>query len=98
MELGIPNKEIRFFFIRQWREWFRAEIRKDRGRLENFCQAFLENNVTLIEEGFTAYLKKTISIRDTGVKKEMKENMIFIFLKPASFTQLFNQLDAFSHR
>ena len=28
----------------------------------------------MIEQKFTAYLKKTISIRDTNVKKEMKEN------------------------
>ncbi len=36
--------------------------------------AFLENDTAAIEEGFNAYLKKTISIRDTHVKKEMKEN------------------------
>ena len=36
--------------------------------------AFLENNTAAIEEGFTSYLKKTISIRDTSVKKERKEN------------------------
>ena len=36
--------------------------------------AFLENDTAAIEEGFNAYLKKTISIRDTYVKKEMKEN------------------------
>ena len=36
--------------------------------------AFLENDTAAIEEGFNAYLKKTISIRDTHVKKEMKKN------------------------
>ena len=35
--------------------------------------AFLENDTAAIEEGFNAYLKKTISIRDTHVKKEMKK-------------------------
>ena len=42
--------------------------------LESFCRAFLENDTTAIEEEFNAYLKKTISIRDTNVRKEMKEN------------------------
>ena len=56
------------------REWFQEETRKDTGRLENFCRAFARNDVSAIEEGFNAYLRKTISIRDTGVRKEMKEN------------------------
>lgn len=32
------------------------------------------NDIATIERGFTSYLKKTISIRDTNTKKEMKEN------------------------
>ena len=47
---------------------------KDSQNLESFCRAFEENNVTAIEEGFTSYLKKTISIRDTHTKNSMKEN------------------------
>ncbi|MDE7271931.1 MAG: hypothetical protein K2N95_02550 [Lachnospiraceae bacterium] len=43
-------------------------------KLENFCIAFQENDTAAIEEGFNSYLKKTISIRDTGTRKEMKEN------------------------
>lgn len=73
-ELVIPNEEIRWIYIRQIRKWFKDETKKDTRKLENFCMAFLENNVTAIEEDFTSYLKKTISIRDTSVRKEMKEN------------------------
>lgn len=73
-ELAIPNKEIRWIFVEQIQEWFKEESRKDVGRLEDFCRAFQTNDVAAIEEGFTAYLKKTISVRDTGVRKEMKEN------------------------
>lgn len=73
-ELIIPNKEIRMIFIRQIREWFRAETAKEGDKVKNFCQAFERNDVSAIEEGFTSYLKKTISIRDTGTKKDMKEN------------------------
>lgn len=42
--------------------------------MENFCRAFEENDTAVIEKEFTSYLRKAISIRDTGVKKEMKEN------------------------
>lgn len=42
-------------------------------KLEAFCMAFFENDTAAIEEGFNAYLKTTISIRDTNVKKEMTE-------------------------
>ncbi len=73
-ELVIPNKEIRWIFTEQIQEWFAAETGKDVQKLEGFCRAFQENNVSAIEEGFTSYLRKTISIRDTGVRKEMKEN------------------------
>ncbi len=73
-ELVIPNREIRWIFIRQIREWFKWETEKNMENLEGFCRAFQENDTTAIEEGFNAYLKKTISIRDTSVRKEMKEN------------------------
>ena len=73
-ELVIPNREIQWIFIRQIREWFKWETEKNMEKLENFCRAFLENDTAAIEEGFNAYLKKTISIRDTNVRKEMKEN------------------------
>ncbi len=73
-ELVIPNKEIQWIFVRQIREWFKWETRKNMEKLESFCRAFQENDTDAIEEGFNAYLKKTISIRDTSVRKEMKEN------------------------
>ncbi len=73
-ELVIPNREVQWIFIRQIREWFQEETKKNREKLERFCRAFQENNTEAIEGGFNAYLKKTISIRDTNTKKEMKEN------------------------
>lgn len=72
--LVIPNREIRWIFVEQIQRWFQEETAKDSQRLEAFCKAFEENNVPAIEEGFQAYLKKTISIRDANAKKEMKEN------------------------
>ncbi len=73
-ELIIPNKEIRWIFVEQIRKWFKEETTKDCQKLESFCRAFEKNDIASIQEGFNAYLKKTISIRDTNVKKEMKEN------------------------
>ncbi len=73
-EIVIPNREIHWIFMEQIQEWFEEETIKDSKKLEEFCHAFQENNVSAIEEGFNAYLKKTISIRDTNVRKEMKEN------------------------
>ena len=72
--LVIPNKEVQWIFEEQIQDWFDAEVRKDVRLLENFCKAFEENDTIAIEEGFTAYLKKTISIRDSNVRKDMKEN------------------------
>jgi len=72
--LVIPNKEIRWIFEEQIQEWFQTESRKDSQKLERFCKAFEENDTAIIEKEFTSYLRKTISIRDTNVKKEMKEN------------------------
>jgi len=73
-ELVIPNREIRWIFVQQIREWFKEESVKDTAKLENFCRAFLENDTAAIEKNFNEYLWNTISIRDTSVKKERKEN------------------------
>ena len=73
-ELVIPNKEIQWIFVEQIRDWFDDETIKNRERLENFCRAFEENNVVAIENGFQEYLEDMISIRDTSVRKGMKEN------------------------
>ncbi len=73
-ELVIPNREIRWIFIRQIREWFKAETVKDTKKLENFCRAFQENDAEAVEKGFNEYLGNTISIRDTSIRKERKEN------------------------
>lgn len=70
--LAIPNREIHWIYVQQIRKWYKDEARKDVQKLKNFCRAFEENDTAAIEKGFTSYLRKTISIRDTSVKKEMK--------------------------
>ena len=73
-QLVIPNLEIREIFTEQIYEWFQKEARKDTPKLDAFCAAFPLGDTETIETLFTAYLKKTISIRDVNVRKEMKEN------------------------
>lgn len=72
--LAIPNQEIRELFIRQIQEWFKEEIRTDTQKLEKFCEAFPAGDAHSIESLLNEYLWKSISIRDTAVKKNMKEN------------------------
>lgn len=72
--LSIPNREIRNLFIRKIREWFRDVSRNDGKTLEEFCNAFIAKDPEKIEQLFGDYLWNTISIRDTAVAKEKKEN------------------------
>lgn len=72
--LTIPNKEIHKIFTTQIREWFHEMAASDGARLDVFCKGFREGDSALVEEMFNAYLMKTISIRDTCVQKERKEN------------------------
>lgn len=72
--LAIPNKEIRNLFIKKVREWFRDASKNDGKALEEFCNAFIQKNSQKIEQLFGDYLWNTISIRDTAVAKEKKEN------------------------
>ena len=73
-ELIIPNREIRMIFTEQILDWFQKEAREDAPALDAFCEAFRQGDPASIERQFTSYLKKTISIRGTAVRKERKEN------------------------
>ena len=72
--LTIPNREIRDIFTIQIMSWFRESIKKDGKSLSDCCGALEEGNAEDVEERLNVYLKKTISIRDTFVRKQMKEN------------------------
>lgn len=72
--LVIPNREVRNLFVKKIREWFSDVSRKDGQTLEELCDAFVNKNVEKIEQIFGDYLWNTISIRDTAVAKEKKEN------------------------
>ena len=73
-KLAIPNQEIRQIFEEQVMEWFHADARKDTPKLDAFCATFPQADAAAVEAQFNAYLRKTISIRDTAVRKGRKES------------------------
>ena len=73
-ELVIPNQEIRLLYNEQILEWFQEETQKDASALDAFCDAFRRGDPEAIQKQFNAYLRKTIGIHDTAVRKSKKEN------------------------
>lgn len=71
-ELVIPNREIRWIFVKQIREWFETETRRDVKKLESFCRAF-EKNDAETGDGYS----------DISIEIEDKEIGIIIELKYA---------------
>ncbi|KAI4445560.1 hypothetical protein C823_000076 [Eubacterium plexicaudatum ASF492] len=74
MKLAIPNLEIRDIFETQIMEFFKENVREDGDMLNRFCDALRNGDAENVEKIFTEYLRKTISIRDTAIRTEMKEN------------------------
>ncbi len=73
-KLAIPNLEIRDIFETQIMEYFKESVTKDGDTLSRFCNALKKGEEKSVEDIFESYLKKTISIRDTFVRKTLKEN------------------------
>ena len=74
MKLAIPNLAIRDIFETQIMEFFKENVREDGDMLNRFCDALRNKDAENVEKIFTEYLRKTISIRDTAARTEMKEN------------------------
>lgn len=72
--LAIPNLEIRNIFTTQIMDYFRKNVQADGKTLKSFCDALEQGDDETVEEILQQYLKKTISIRDAFVQKQMKEN------------------------
>lgn len=70
--LKIPDLEILEIFVTQIREWFRQMVCQDQPQIDSFCRAFRLGDAKAVEEQLEAYLKRTISIRDTGIVIETK--------------------------
>ena len=72
--LWIPNGEIRKLFYELVQDWFREVTRADSTRINRFCAAFPAEDVDVIQEMLGDYLWDSISVRDTAVRINMKEN------------------------
>lgn len=73
-QLVIPNMEIRKIFTRKIIELFKENVCKGGETLNIFCKVLKNGDARGVENQFTEYLKKTISIRNTFVRKQTKEN------------------------
>ena len=74
MELVLPNREVRDLFIDLIKDWFEETIQADSGRKRRFCAAFPAGDTDVIQEMLGDYLWDSISVRDTAVRRNMKEN------------------------
>ena len=73
MELALPNREVRELFIELVKDWFEETTRADSGRVSRFCEAFPAGDTDMIQRMLGDYLWDSISVRDTAVRKNMKE-------------------------
>ena len=72
--LWIPNGEIRKLFYDLVEDWFSEVTRSDTTRISRFCTAFPAGDADTIQEMLGDYLWDSISVRDTAVRRNMKEN------------------------
>lgn len=73
-ELAIPNREVRNIITNRILSRFKESVKNDGEMLEQFCDALYNGKPELVEQLFCQYMKKTISVRDTFVRKPLKEN------------------------
>ncbi len=74
MELTLPNREVRELFIELVKDWFEETTQADSGRINRFCAAFSAGDTDTIQDMLNDYLWDSISVRDTAVRINMKEN------------------------
>ena len=72
--LRIPNGEITKLFAVLVQDWFKETTLADSARINRFCQAFPSGDTAMIQDMLYDYLWDSISIRDSVVRKGMKEN------------------------
>ena len=74
MKLILPNREVRELFADLVKDWFRETTRSDTSRINRFCQAFPAGDTATIQAMLQDYLWDSISVRDTAVRANRKEN------------------------
>ncbi|MCD7867570.1 MAG: ATP-binding protein [Clostridiales bacterium] len=72
--LKIPNNEVRDIFRDFILELFKEKVAEDGALVTDFCSALKDGDTAEVERIFTKSMGKTVSIRDTAVRREFKEN------------------------
>lgn len=73
-KLVIPNRAVREVFVLQIQEWFKETTFSDSARINRFCASFPAGDVSTIQDMLHDYLWDSISVRDTDVRIDRKEN------------------------
>ena len=74
MELALPNREVKELFINLVKDWFQEMTLADSEKINRFCAAFPAKDAAAIQDMLSDYLWDSISVRDTAVRSDMKEN------------------------
>lgn len=72
--LALPNREIRNIITEHVLALFRDSVTRYGQRQSQFCEALLHGEPEQVQEFLTSYMKSTISVRDTAVRDDPKEN------------------------
>ncbi|MDO4260601.1 MAG: AAA family ATPase [Eubacteriales bacterium] len=73
-KLALPNREVRELFADLVKDWFQETALSDTARIGRFCAAFPAGDASTIQEMLHDYLWDSISVRDTAVRTNQKEN------------------------
>lgn len=73
-KLVIPNREVLGIYEKWIRSWFKMRVTSDTTRWKKFCESVKTGDAIEVRRLFNEFMSDSISIRDTCVRKEMKEN------------------------
>lgn len=73
--LVIPNQEVLGIYEKKIRSWFKVKVIRNSEKWNEFCTAVRDGDAETFQDIFTEFMSDSISIRDTFVKKEFKENL-----------------------
>lgn len=74
VQLTIPNEEVRGIFTGFILDLFEEDVAGDGAAVTEFCGALKAGDPADVECLLAEFMRRTISIRDTAVRKEVKEN------------------------
>lgn len=72
--LVIPNKEVLGIYEKKIHSWFKLKAVSNTASWKKFCTAVWNGDAKTMQSVFNEFMSDSISIRDTFVKKPMKEN------------------------